>query len=412
MSTSMKEVVCDIRTSKLLWRIMTQQDPSQAVVDQIHELFVCLGTSNPRFQWDILEDLFDVMQDDRSEACQLAALHASRRIVLNAKGMLAAVGSAAVRQQLVPRAVACSMAMLMSRHVRVQGEAERFLSEIRIVPGADLVLIRHLSRALVHFVSALRREGDRGARGDAATGQPACTGAGAGAGAGACAADRMRTAGRMVRLLARLGLAGQGNRDARDAEERAGAGEAPLRSAGCRHSQSHPTAAADPLTAPPLWPLPADPTTPASRSARSGARPRKEEDPRESEGLDDILEGMSMAERVDLLALLQEQEPVAVSDAEQRRRPAQRVPPGFEPAGDWLSLSSTLTLSPLPLQYGSLVASFHQQAAAARMVGIISQCLYFELKTFTEEAFASASRRIVLQARGTWWGHGRRGGRN
>ena len=67
MSTSMKEVVCDIRTSKLLWRIMTQQDPSQAVVDQIHELFVCLGTSNPRFQWDILEDLFDVMQDDRSE---------------------------------------------------------------------------------------------------------------------------------------------------------------------------------------------------------------------------------------------------------------------------------------------------------------------------------------------------------
>lgn len=67
---------------------------------------------------------------------------------------------AQVRQQLVPKVVACSMAMLMSRHERVRAEAETFLSDIRIVPGADLVLVRHLARALVHFLSAVPDTGD------------------------------------------------------------------------------------------------------------------------------------------------------------------------------------------------------------------------------------------------------------
>lgn len=117
--------MCSMKSTRIVARVLSQSEPpvSSHVVEQGHELFVALGMSNPEFQWEILEDLFEIMQDDRNEAAQISALLASKRIFLNAKGMLAAVTNPAVRPlpsaslHAVP---ACLYHASHSRHVALR----------------------------------------------------------------------------------------------------------------------------------------------------------------------------------------------------------------------------------------------------------------------------------------------------
>jgi len=171
VNLTLKQALCSLNTHEAVATVMIEHgDP--AILQRGHELLVALGQANPRHSMKILDALIRICAHNKaSNEARFYALLATKRVSLNAEGLLEACANDTKREELIPKVVAVAVSLLVSPEPGIKKMAEDLLREVRSLPDADLTILQELSSASLHFmgsVSATAAEANAKARREAA----------------------------------------------------------------------------------------------------------------------------------------------------------------------------------------------------------------------------------------------------